>query len=97
VSDAVAATRLHDQLLPLPTKTFFENGTWAPGRGLPPGVVERLEQRGQLLEPQHLGLGVSQAVAVRYDGGAQSAGQSGRGVLVAMSDARKDGAPYGAN
>lgn len=131
VSDAVAATRLHDQLLPLPTKTFFEgDGTWFPSRPLPPHVVEELEGWGQDLEGQRFGLGVSQAIVVKYDDEGSDAGDAGgdaggegddgggeggdggdqgaagrrrlgggggaRGVLVAMSDARKDGAPFAA-
>jgi hypothetical protein len=105
ISDAVAATRLHDQLLPLPTKTFVENGTWAPTPELPPEVVASLEARGQDLEGLKFGLGVAQAIFVRYPkGGAGgklgfvSKGAAGgeRGVLVGMSDARKDGAPFAA-
>jgi len=95
VSDSVAAPRLHDQLLPLPTITYFENGTWAPTRALSKGVLDVLESRGQEMEGQNTVLGVSQAIKVAY--GSQTgggAGQTGRGVLIGMSDARKDGAPF---
>jgi hypothetical protein len=101
-ADAVAGTRLHDQLLPLPTTTFVENATWAPVAPLAPAVAAALEERGQSLEFEPAALGVSQAIAVEYgggdeDGGSNSgSGSSGRGVLVAVSDARKDGAPFAA-
>lgn len=110
-SDAVASARLHDQLLPLPTKTFFENGTWAPvSHQLPKRVVSALESRGQSLDAQRYGLGVSQAILVDYgprpaegreDGGRRAGGSSGvggggKGTLIAVSDVRKDGAPFGA-
>ncbi|KAI8464305.1 MAG: gamma-glutamyltranspeptidase [Monoraphidium minutum] len=110
VADAVAPARLHDQLLPLPTKTFFEGpGTWFPLPELPRHILEELQRRGQDLQGMAFGLGVSQAVAVRYgdeEGGGASEGdlddlerrrRRRRGTLIAMSDARKDGAPFAAD
>lgn len=109
--EAVWGPRVHDQLLPLPTAAAYENGTWAPVRPLPGGVVGDVERRGQAMRAQHFGIGVAQAISVEYDddedhsggvgggNGEESAGagagkRGGLGVLVAVSDLRKDGAPF---
>ena len=111
-SRAVGGARVHDQLLPLPTRTGYESGIWAPVHSLPNATVDALRRRGQVMSAQHFGVGVAQAIAVEYssgddgdssdngnDGGGRSSGSgSGNdadsGVLVAVSDLRKDGAPF---
>jgi gamma-glutamyltranspeptidase len=103
VAQAVSSPRLHDQLVPV-NASFVEEYTWGhTSHEMPQYVVQQLEARDQNVKPTTFSLGVSQAIFVDYGaaGGAAHAGggaggsASGRGVLVAASDSRKDGAPAG--
>ncbi|KAF8065580.1 GGT2 [Scenedesmus sp. PABB004] len=108
VGAAVSGARVHDQLLPR-ADAFFENVSWGrTDHQLPAGAVSALRARGQVTTPAAFALGVAQAIFVSYDAGAAAAeglqlrggdhaagGGAARGVLLAASDARKDGAPLG--
>lgn len=109
VRHAVAAARLHDQLVPL-NSSFYEAYSWGhTHHQMSPAVVAQLEARDQATTAVDRGIGVSQAIFVDYGpsgvssergagGGAVgllSSSQQGRGVLIGASDSRKDGAPAG--
>lgn len=102
VSHAVGAPRLHDQLVPN-NSSFYENYTFGyTHHQMPAGVVKQLQARDQLTTGVDRGIGVSQAIYVDYDTahsskalGSGSRSSGSKGVLVAASDSRKDGAPLG--
>jgi gamma-glutamyltranspeptidase len=98
VEDAVSGPRLHDQLLPR-HDVYYENVTWGHTvHVVAPKAVTALQARRQTTTPAPIGVGVAQAVVVEYSGGGGGGGggsgrSSSRGVLMARSDERKDGAP----
>lgn len=101
---AVAAPRLHDQLVPS-NVSFVEEYTWGhTHHEMSNFVLAQLEARDQSTKAVGFGLGVLQAIYVDYGASTSSVGSSGgrvglgsssRGVLVGASDSRKDGAPIG--
>lgn len=108
VRHAVAAARLHDQLVPH-NSSFYEAYSWGhTHHQMSPAVVAQLEARDQATAAGDRGMGVSQAIIVDYGvtgvstesgaaGGAVGllSSSQGRGVLIGASDSRKDGAPAG--
>jgi gamma-glutamyltranspeptidase len=106
VGPAVASPRLHEQLLPH-ADAYYESYRWGETEHrVGAAALQALQARGQHTTPSRFGAGVSQAVVVDYsstasaaaevttaEGGASSSAE--QGLLVAQSDARKDGAPAG--
>jgi gamma-glutamyltranspeptidase len=104
VRHAVAAPRLHEQLVPS-NVSFVEEYSWGhTHHEMSDYVLTQLEGRDQSTKAVGFGIGVSQAIYVDYgastssinsSGGRVGLGGSSRGVLVGASDSRKDGAPVG--
>jgi gamma-glutamyltranspeptidase len=108
VARAVAAPRVHDQLLPK-SNSMYEDYKWGyTAHELPPVLVDDLKQRGQNPTGESFALGISQAItlvwpepepAVSLERGAlpsrRSASVPQRPVMYGMGDPRKDGAAMG--
>jgi gamma-glutamyltranspeptidase/glutathione hydrolase/leukotriene-C4 hydrolase len=94
---AVAAPRLHAQLLPS-SAVLVEEFRWGrTAYAWPRDAKEGLAARGQALREVAGGLGVVQMVLVEEEeGGAGDQGGAAVVVLRGVSDPRKDGAPMGA-
>lgn len=111
VRQAVGAPRLHDQLVPYNTSFVEEYTWGHTQHEMSQFVLAQLQARDQTTQGVAYGIGVSQAIHVDYEassassesgssrgtsgGGRMGLGSSSRGLVVAASDSRKDGAPAG--